>query len=631
ETLLALREYHIFMHSNPIDIKNYLSIETTGGASWHPDTNTSELAYTSNASGTFQVYTVGAIGIRPYNPVQHTDKVDRCTNPRYLSDGTILFTRDRGGDENFQFGLLSERKVHWVTTILDVKFILNKITRDYIYYSANELDKSRFDIYRRKIPLLENSPELLFKPTSGFTTVAIVSDDDSKIVVQRYLGNVEQEIFVLSIDNAEITELTQPLPESTSTRWEPVRYIDDEHILVITDYKSDFMRFGVLTTYGKFLPLDELDNKLNCSIEYTTYGKQTPYTFFTTNDEGYSSLYRGIFTPLGCFSLELLEMKFKGTLTSGDARSFSQALSVSPDGSHLAFTVSSPTNPTSIWIYDIEKMGMWQTLATHFEGIATGAFTDCTLVRISSFDNVSVPYYRYIPKGERPASGWPAVFIIHGGPEAQIRPEFNPIIQAFLVSGYAVIAPNIRGSKGYGKKYLDLDNVEKRLDSIRDIKQIALHIKKNDVDIDGEKLIIYGVSYGGFAVLSAITEYPELWIAAIDIVGISNFVTFLQNTADWRRPLRESEYGSLETDFDLLTEISPIHKVDKIECPLFIIQGDNDERVPLSESIQMYERVKEKGIPVQLMRFADEGHGLAKLKNRIKAYSEVFKWLAEIV
>ncbi|MDH4213840.1 MAG: prolyl oligopeptidase family serine peptidase, partial [Candidatus Thorarchaeota archaeon] len=230
-----------------------------------------------------------------------------------------------------------------------------------------------------------------------------------------------------------------------------------------------------------------------------------------------------------------------------------------------------------------------------------------------------------------PSDGWPAIFMIHGGPEAQMRPDFNPIIQFFLASGFALITPNIRGSEGYGRKYLDLDNIEKRLDSIKDIKSLAIHVKDQEKEIDGNRLVIYGGSYGGFAVLSAMTEHPEFWKAGIDIVGISNFVTFLQNTAAWRRTLREAEYGSLEHDMEILTRMSPIHKIDNIAAPLLIIQGDNDERVPLSESLQMYEKLKEKGLEVRLMRFADEGHGLAKLENRINAYTEVISWLKEIL
>ncbi|MFX0094633.1 MAG: alpha/beta hydrolase family protein, partial [Candidatus Hodarchaeota archaeon] len=206
-----------------------------------------------------------------------------------------------------------------------------------------------------------------------------------------------------------------------------------------------------------------------------------------------------------------------------------------------------------------------------------------------------------------------------------------PNIQFFLSAGLAVIAPNIRGSSGYGRRYLDLDNKEKRLDSIKDIKQLALHIKENDLEIDSEKLIIYGGSYGGFAVLSAMTEHPELWSAGVDIVGISNFVTYMKNTAPWRRKLREVEYGSLEEDLETLKRISPINQIDHISAPLFIIHGDNDERVPVSETIQIYEKLKEKRLDVELLRFTDEGHGITKLENKIKAFSQLIKWLKRII
>ena len=209
-------------------------------------------------------------------------------------------------------------------------------------------------------------------------------------------------------------------------------------------------------------------------------------------------------------------------------------------------------------------------------------------------------------------------------------PAFEPIFQFFASAGFALITPNIRGSSGYGRSYLDADNVEKRLDSILDIRHLALHIKENDQEIDGSRLVVYGGSYGGFAVLSAMTEHPDIWKCGVDIVGISNFVTFLTNTAAWRRSLREAEYGSLEHDMETLLRISPINQIDRLSAPLFIIQGDNDERVPLSESIQMYEKLKEKGLDVKMLRFPDEGHGLAKRENRVKAYTEVLSWLQSI-
>ena len=173
--------------------------------------------------------------------------------------------------------------------------------------------------------------------------------------------------------------------------------------------------------------------------------------------------------------------------------------------------------------------------------------------------------------------------------------------------------------------------MEKRLNSIHDIEQLALHLRDPAHGIDTDRFVIYGGSYGGFSVLSSMTEYPDLWKAGVDLFGISNFVTFLKNTASWRRPLREAEYGSLDKDIEVLERISPINKVDRIKAPLFIIQGDRDERVPLSESLQIYESLKSRGVPVKMIRFPDEGHGVVKLENRITAYTALLEWLRQVV
>jgi len=400
---------------------------------------------------------------------------------------------------------------------------------------------------------------------------------------------------------------------------------------VNTDYKADFKRLAIISQGGEFRPLDDLAEHVKFEIEKYTHAENSIWTYFVENQEGYSTIHRAKFSKDGATDYETLPFPLRGVIPAGDARSWSTGLRLSSDEHMLAVTVSSGVQSTNIWIVNIKDMENWRTNEVSTAGLDPATFVESTLHRFDSFDDLSIPYFRYIPLGDKPKNGWPALLMIHGGPEGQIRPDFNPVIQFYLSSGFAVITPNIRGSAGYGRTYLDLDNVEKRLDSISDIKQLALHLKNEDDEINGDRLVVYGGSYGGFAVLSAMTEHPELWKAGVDIVGISNFVTFLKNTAAWRRSLREAEYGSLDHDMETLVKISPIHKIDKIAAPLFIIQGDNDERVPLSESIQMYDKLKEKGLPVKMLRFADEGHGLAKLENRIKAYSEVVAWLKEIV
>lgn len=609
----------------------YLSIETAGGATWHP--NGKRIAFVSNSTGHYQIYTCEISRGVIYDRKQLTSEADRCTDPHYLPDGTLLFSRDRGGDENFQFGLLDEKdELHWITTDHSVKYRIGHISESYIYFSANIADKARFDVYRWKIPLRENDPELIFEPENGLIFVEDTSQYEDKVLMFQFLGNMHHHLLLLDVKSGKIKDLIVPISGDNPTRWVVGRWLDDEHILVITDYESDLMRLAIISTSGEFNPLDDLAEEIKFEIGGDfAHSKNSIWIYFIENQEGYSLVHRANFSRFGYSDFQTLPFPERSAILAGDARSWSNAFSLSSDEKMLAITVCSGNQPYNVWILDLEDMYSWPANVGHTSGLDPIDFVNSTLHRFNSFDGLSVPYFRYVPNGEMPSKGWPTILLIHGGPESQVRPDFNPVIQYYLSGGFAIVTPNIRGSTGYGRKYLDLDNVEKRLDSIMDIRHLALHLKENDNEIDGDRLVVYGGSYGGFAVLSAMTEHPDLWKAGVDLVGISNFVTFLQNTAAWRRPLREAEYGSLEYDMKTLVRVSPIHKIENIQAPLMIIQGDNDERVPLSESIQMYEKLKEKGLQVELMRFADEGHGIAKLNNKIKAYSRVMQWLQEIV
>ena len=609
-----------------INFKNYLAIQTTGGARWYPKEK--RIVFINDAPGNFQVFKTDIEKSKITVSSLLTKAENRSTDPRYLSDGTILFLRDEGGNENFQIYLLNERGQEvQITNDMKAKHIINTISDNYIYYRANIDDKARFDVYRHKIPIEENIPEKIFEPEDGIPNNGF-TDDDERYVFQIAYGNMHREIFLLNINKKESINLTKSLSKNQEFRWSPIRWLDDNHLLVGSDFKSDFFMLGILSIEGKYKPLDEI--KIQYDLSSVTWNKTSPYTFLEYNEEGYSSLYKSIIIPTGVQKIEKILLPINGVIAAGDVRSFTHSMHISDDGKFLALTITSPTNPHNVWILDIEENFCWQATEGDLAGLDKETFIDSSLHRFESFDKLSIPYFKYLPKGEKPKNGWSSIFIIHGGPEAQLLPSFNPVIQFLLSAGYAIIGPNIRGSHGYGRKYLDLDNKEKRLDSILDIKHLALKLHE-DLDLNKDKFIIYGGSYGGFAVLSSMTEHPELWAAGVDIVGISSFVTFLKNTAPWRRKLREAEYGSLDEDLEMLESISPIHKIDNISAPLFIIQGDNDERVPLSESIQMYEKLKEKGLKVELLRFANEGHGITRLENKIAAYSRVIDWLNEVL
>ena len=299
----------------------------------------------------------------------------------------------------------------------------------------------------------------------------------------------------------------------------------------------------------------------------------------------------------------------------------------SPDGRLLAYQFTSPVVPGDVWLAETAT-GATARLTRSPHELDEAELAEPELHRFPSFDGESIPVFIYEPP--RRDGPPPVVFVIHGGPEAQLRPVWAPLIQCFVWHGFAVAAPNVRGSTGYGKRYEHLDDVELRLDSVRDLA--ALQDALADAGrIDRERSALYGGSYGGYMVLAGLAFQPERWAAGIEIVGISSLVTFLENTAEWRRKLREREYGSLERDRDFLLEASPLTHVDRIRAPLFIIHGANDPRVPLGEAEQIHRSLTGRGVHCELLVYEDEGHGLKKLKNRLDAYPRAFAFLSDVL
>jgi dipeptidyl aminopeptidase/acylaminoacyl peptidase len=344
----------------------------------------------------------------------------------------------------------------------------------------------------------------------------------------------------------------------------------------------------------------------------------------------------------GDYSLHLYDLESRMTRSApelgdsaGVAASFFEKIIFSPDGRRLAFTFSCSTRTGDVHIWDLQEDLVQAVTHSSHGGLPRSAFVDPQLIHYPTFDTDETGEPRQIPawfykpvveEGER----LPVVLIMHGGPESQAQPYFSFLVQFLINNGYAVLAPNVRGSNGYGKAYSHLDDVEKRMDSVADMAYAAYWLKAQP-DVDGDKLVAYGGSYGGFMVLGALTAYPDLWAAGVNIVGISNFVTFLENTSGYRRRHREAEYGSLERDREFLEQISPLNHIDKIVAPLMIIHGENDPRVPASEARQLAAGLEEKDVPVEVLIFDDEGHGLAKLKNKLIAYPAIVDFLQKYV
>jgi dipeptidyl aminopeptidase/acylaminoacyl peptidase len=297
----------------------------------------------------------------------------------------------------------------------------------------------------------------------------------------------------------------------------------------------------------------------------------------------------------------------------------------SPDGMKLGMTLNTPQTPSDAFVLELGEDALEYGQLTRWTYSETGrleteSFTAPELLAYPTFDSgaggpESIPAWVYKPEGEGPH---PVIIAIHGGPEGQARPSFNSTYQIWLRKlGAAVIRPNVRGSYGYGKHYMSLDNGFRREDSVRDIGALLDWIETQP-DLDENRVAVYGGSYGGYMVLASAVHYSDRLKAAVDIVGISNFVTFLENTQDYRRDLRRAEYGD-ERNPEMrahLEQISPLNHVDKISIPMFVAQGQNDPRVPVTEAEQIVAALREQGLPVWYMNALNEGHGYRKKENR---------------
>ncbi|MBD0373582.1 MAG: S9 family peptidase [Pyrinomonadaceae bacterium] len=298
-------------------------------------------------------------------------------------------------------------------------------------------------------------------------------------------------------------------------------------------------------------------------------------------------------------------------------------LRFSKDGERLVMSAQGAAALPDIWTLNLESFSFQQVTRSPHAGVRLEEMVRPELVRFAAHDGLALSGWLYRPHGTTSAP--PLVLSFHGGPEAQERPEFNFTYQALLRHGIGVFAPNIRGSAGFGKTFVNLDNGPLRFDAIRDVKTCAERVVASGF-ADPKRLGIMGASYGGYLVLAGLTEFPELFAAGADISGIVNFETFLAHTEPWMAMISRIKYGDPETDLEMLRRLSPIHKIDNLVAPTIIFHGANDTNVPPSEAEQVLESLKRRGVPFEYIVFPDEGHGLSKTSNRVRATAAIVRW-----
>ena len=518
----------------------------------------------------------------------------------------FAFLKDHAGDDNAQ--VYYHPGVGEPRQLTQGNFIHGSLVWAHdgkrVAFYGNERDSLSYDVYVADVTS-SGVPQLLVGGHEDTWYPLDWSPDDSKLLVWRYLSSSESYLYLADVASGTLTPLEQKPVKAgiRMAKFDPA----GRGVYVVTDEDSEFaqLKFKDLITHDK----RRVTADLSWDVEDFDVSPDGRYLAYVVNEDGRSRV-------------AVLDRESKQTLApAGLPEGRIGNPRFDRTGRKLAMTVDAPTSPRDVWVYELDRDSV--TRWTHSEAgpVDVGTFVAPELIRYPTWDRVGGHERRlsaYVYRPPQSSGPVPVVIDIHGGPEAQYRPEWDPFVQ-FLVHelGYAVIAPNVRGSSGYGKSFLALDNGVLREDAVRDIGSLLVWVGVQS-GFDRDHVVVMGGSYGGYMALAALVTYGERLRGGIDLAGISNFVTFLRGTSGYRRDWRRTEYGD-ERDTNMrvfLERISPLTNATRIHKPLLVAAGQNDPRVPVSESEQLVWRVRSSGGEVWYLVAKDEGHGFLRKANR---------------
>jgi protease II len=585
-------------------IQSMLDIRSPIGSRIGPDAHALYFAW--NVTGGVQVWRVD--GPRRF-PTQLSGGEDATRIAGITPDGkTLVVSRDHKGEENPGLYLLPADggALRLIQHEPKVQTHLQWITDDgkQIYFRANDRKQDAYAIYRWDFA--SGKREMVVGDDGLWR---LVEKRGPKLLLEKATGALSAEIWEFDEDAKKLSPLFgQNEKEEYDVAYAPAA----GELIVRTSKLGDFRRvYRTKKTGGGPLEAKDVtpitpDAKHDVESFFTDRPRARLY--YTTNEAGFTRAH-------------VLDTK---TWAEEKLPPIKDAVHVSfghPtwDGRYVVMNVGTTKAPTTSWVYDWQTRALVQWVTPSTPEIDTTKFVDAALEEYPVRDGTKVPaFVRRPPSCASASEPCPVLVHFHGGPEGQSRPGFNTYAQIFVDAGFVFVEPNVRGSDGYGKAWLHADDGPKRLAVITDIEDAAKWARtaftKNG---KAPKVGVMGGSYGGYSTLVAMTKFAGAYDAGVANVGISNLYSFLMNTAPYRRALRASEYGDPEKDKDALRELSPITFIDKVNAPLFLIQGASDPRVPIGEALQMYDALVKRGVTTGLMVFPDEGHGAQKRENRV--------------
>ena len=559
--------------------------------------------------GSLQLVEIGLDGTR--TPL--TDLPSRCTGRYVPGRRAVVVQHDQGGDENYQISLLdltelpaSPVGLDGLTPVVRDEGHMNAlldVTESSVVYSTNRRNDVDMDVVVRD---LVTGEERVVYDGGGYVADTDVSHDEKSVAVTM-ISLQPSSTSVVVADGTGSRDVTDPDERAKHhlAGWAA----DDAALVLNSDHDREFQAVLRLDLAGGWTTLVE-------DPGHDVTARLSP--------DGSLMVVGHHVDGLDSFAVHRADGSH---VTDVDLDPCApMGLVWAPDSSAFAVTAMTPTDPGSLVRVDAGT-GATTVLVDGRDGVPAEVrerLVTPTVHRIPTPDGEQIPCFRYAAPGNPSGA---SVLHIHGGPEAEAARIFGAPFQALAMAGFDVLVPNVRGSAGYGKRWVSLDDVDLRLDSVADLA--AIHAWLPSVGLDPGRSALWGGSYGGYMVLAGVSMQPDLWAAGVDIVGMSSLVTFLENTSEYRRAIREREYGTLADDREFLLRASPITYLDDIVAPLFVIHGANDPRVPLSEAEQIKAALDGKGVPCEMRVYHDEGHGLAKRANRLDAYPAALEFLEQ--
>jgi len=584
-------------------LAQYQNTRSASFAGWSPDGK--GILIRTRFANALQLHRVYEPGARREQVTFFDEPVDGHFIPK-AGDGAIVFAMSQGGSENDQLYLLDRAK--FTTTLLTdgrSKHSLEVMRDDghLMIVGSNQRNGRDTDLFVAD-PRKPGFQRTILEVKDEHWIVTDWSKDRQSLLLNRYVSINECYPAVMDFETGKRRDLALPGNEKAAVgalQFSP----EGKTAYIGCDAENEFRRLARLDlASGKY---EWLTSDIPWDVSGLKVHHDTGKVAFTVNADGATQLY--LLEPLPGTAQKRRELPLPTGIVS--------SIEFSPDGRRLGFTLARPDAPADAYSMDLATGNLTRWTYSEVGGLNPASFISANRIRFPSFDAREIPGWYFRPPVASPTRKAPVLINIHGGPESQAQPIFSGTTQFYLNEmGIAVILPNVRGSAGYGKTYLKLDNAEKREDSVKDIGALLDWIARQP-ELDASRVAVTGGSYGGFMVLSTLTHFGNRIRAGIDVVGICNFNTFLANTSPYRVDLRRAEYGD-ERDEKMkavFERISPSNHADKIVSALLVAHGRNDPRVPFSEAEQIAGKVRAQGRTVWTVYADNEGHGFAKKDN----------------